>query len=86
MLQFGHHHGQVGSAAVSWFVSICMLMIIMELKESLNFGHRNIMLDVDWREAINKDEDQVPRSGIKPGHSILRHRSSDIRRCFCHQH
>jgi hypothetical protein len=43
----------------------------MELKESLSFGCRNIMLDVDWREAINKDEDQVPRSSVKPGHSIL---------------
>lgn len=37
----------------------------------LEFGCRDIVLDVDWREAINEDEDQVLGSGFEPRHSVL---------------
>ncbi|KAL0338495.1 UNVERIFIED_CONTAM: ABC transporter B family member 1 [Sesamum angustifolium] len=76
--------GETGRKLISFFV----LMVICSMHFTFCCGScdmgifmgRNIVLDVDWREAVNKDEDQVLRGCFEPRYSVLdtEVRTSDV--------
>lgn len=63
--QYGRLHGRV-----SWSPYSSPVFLLFTWLIEIGF-FRDIMLDVDWREAIHQDEDQVPGSGVESGHSVF---------------
>jgi hypothetical protein len=74
VLQYGHLLGQVRILCCSplgfLYLDFSFLFLFMSLG-ALEFGCRDIVLDVDRGAAIDEDEDQVLRGGFEPGHSVL---------------
>lgn len=73
-----------GFLFLSFFFFLGLLVSIENSGMIGKFGCRNCMLDVEWGEAIDQDEDHVLGSGSEPRHPVLRYRGPDVGRRFRH--